>query len=342
MEHILKSCYRIGDKISENPFSITYRGYYIGTDKPVVVKIYKRGTLNSSLIRDMKQKVRDFSLFAHHGIAKLLDGDYGWQGFYYVREWVTGQSLHELMTKGEKLGPDKGCDITDQVLAVLEEAHARGIVHGALKPTNIFVDQQGLVKITDFVIEGEIKESMLPKVVELLQDAKYSSPEELFGRPATQRSDIFSLGLIMLEMVTGKPAPLQDGIRGNIKKLKLPVIVSKEELVGLPRYVSEILCRVLQKDPLLRIPSAKEFRESIEKKNLILPQLGNEELIRVFENIVTQYGGEVIDEKVTEALQDIGKFRLHWSREKHRTWILAVIIGVSVVLGILYSFLFGR
>lgn len=342
MEHILKSRYRIGDKISENPFSITYRGYYIGTDKPVVVKIYKRGTLNSSLIRDMKQKVRDFSLFAHHGLAKLLDGDYGWQGFYYVRDWVTGQSLHELMAKGEKLGPDKGCEIVDQVLAVLEEAHVRGIVHGALKPTNIFIDAQGLVKLTDFVIEGEIKESMVPKVLELMQDAKYSSPEELFGRPATQQSDVYSLGLIMLEMVTGKPAPIRDGISGNIKKLKSPVIVGKDDLAGLPRYVGDILFKALQRDPLLRIPSAKEFRESIEKRNLILTQLVDEDLLRVYENVVTQYGGEVIDEKVTESLQDIGKFRLHWSKEKHRTWILAVIIGASVVLGILYSFLFGR
>jgi len=88
MERFLKSRYRIGEKLSENPFSITYKGTFLATDKPLVIKIYKRGTLSSNLIRNMKQKVKELSQISYHGIAKLIDGDYGWQGFYYVREFV--------------------------------------------------------------------------------------------------------------------------------------------------------------------------------------------------------------------------------------------------------------
>lgn len=342
MEHILKSRYRIGEKISENPFSVSYQGFFIGTEKPVIVKIYKRGTLNSALIKGMKQKVKVFSLFAHHGIARLLDGDYGWQGFYYVREFIEGQSLQELLDRGEKIGPERGCVVADQVLAVLEEAHANGIVHGSLKPSNIIIDNQGLVKLTDFVIEGEIKESMLPKVLEIMQNARYASPEELEGKPATTASDIYSLGMILYEMATGKLAPVVSGLTGNIQKLKSPLLMSNEEVSSLPRYLGEVILAAVQKDPLLRLSSASEFRQGLEKKCLVRKSSRNEELVQVFENIVTEYGGEEIGDKEGEILQDVGKFRIRWNKEKHRNWVLAVVVASSVVLGLLYAFLSGR
>jgi len=340
MEQILKSRYKIGEKISENPFSITYRGFFIGTDKPVLIKIYKRGTLNSSLIRSMKQRVRDFSLIAHNGIAKLLDGDYGWQGFYYVREFIEGQSVREIIKKEGKLEAEKAGVIADQALAALEVVHAKGIVHAALKPSNIFIDNQGLIKLTDFVIEGEVKDALPQKVQEIMEDAKYASPEELEGKPASPLSDIFSLGMILYEMVSGKTHPAESGLVGNIQKLKNSSFLPKEAFSAMPRYLAEIIQKALQKDPLLRFASAAEFRESLEKKNLVQKPSGNEELVGIFENVVTQYGGEGID-KESEALEDVGRIRIRWSKEKHRNWILAVIVGASVILGILYAFFFG-
>jgi len=341
MEHILKSRYKIGEKISENPFSVTYRGFFIGTDKPVVIKIYKRGTLNSSLIRSMKIRVRDFSLISHNGIAKLLDGDYGWQGFYYVREFVEGQSLREVMQSGVKIEIEKVCVIADQVLAALEAAHTKGIVHAALKPSNIFIDHQGLVKLTDFVIESEVKESMPQKVLEIIENAKYASPEELEGRSASPVSDLFSLGLIMYEMIARKPLVAEAGVVGNIQKLKAFPLLPKEAFSIMPHYLSEVLQKALQKDPLLRFASASEFRESLERKNLVQRYSGREEFVEIFQNVVTEYGGEEIDRE-SEALQDVGRVRIRWGKEKHRNWILAVVVGASVVLGILYAFFFGR
>lgn len=184
MDQLLKSKYRTGQKLSENPFSVTYRGFIIGSEKPVIIKIYKRGTLNSSLIKSMKQRVRDFSIISHHGAAKLLDGDYGWQGFYYVREYIDGVSVQALLDRGERIGAEKAAAIADQVLETLEITHAKGIVHGALKPSNIFIDNQGLVKLVDFVVEGEIKNAMPQRVHEILENAKYASPRSW---PASRR-----------------------------------------------------------------------------------------------------------------------------------------------------------
>jgi serine/threonine-protein kinase len=340
MDQLLKSKYRIGEKLSENPFSVTYRGSLIGTDKPVIIKIYKRGTLNSFLIKSMKSRVKDFALMSHHGMAKLLDGDYGWQGFYYVREFIDGFSVKELLERGEPIGAEKGVAIADQVLETLAAAHAKGIVHGALKPSNIFIDNQGLVKLADFVVEGEIKSALPQKVQEILENARYASPEELAGLPATPASDLYALGLVLFEMASGKIAVKEPGIRGNLSKLK-SLAPAKEELAALPNYLKEIIAKALEQDPLLRFASAAEFRESLEKKALGRKIYGDQELIRIFESVVTQYGGEEISIE-SEALRDVGRVRLRWGQEKHRNWILAVVLLAAVAIGVLYAFFLGR
>ncbi|MCU0641025.1 MAG: serine/threonine protein kinase [Candidatus Margulisbacteria bacterium] len=340
MEQLLKSKYRIGNKLAENPFSITYQGFFVGTEKPVIIKIYKRGTLNSSLIKNMKQKVLALSLLNHHGAAKLLDGDYGWQGFYYVREHVDGFSVQDLLNRGEKAGFEKAGAVADQALAALQAAHDKGIVHAGLKPANIFIDTQGLVKLTDFVIEGEIKAALPQKVEELMLGANYAAPEELQGRPVTPASDLYALGLILFELATGKPLVLPPGLAGGLTKLRNPQLLPKEDLNQLPGYLKEIILCATDREPLRRFASAAEFRESLEKRTLIKQPVADEELVRLFESVVTQYGGEGLDQE-SEVLQDVGRVRLRWGKEKHRNWILGVVAVLAVALGILYAFLLG-
>jgi serine/threonine-protein kinase len=338
VEQILKSRYRTAEKISETPFSLTYRGFLIGTEKPVIIKIYKRGTLNSTLINHMKRRVREFSLLTHHGLARLLDGDYGWQGFYYVREYIEGMSLADLIKKEGKIDAERAAAVGDQVLSILEEVHAREIIHGALKPTNIFIDQQGLVKLTDFIIEGEVKNALPLKVQEMTLDAQYAAPEEAMGCPATVSSDLYALGLILFEMVSGKKLFPEGGLKANLNKLRSYLPLPSEELSLFPRYLREIISKALQKDPLMRFASAAEFKESLKRKGIFKKELGDEEDLHIFESLVPFYAEEVKTEK--EAVESLGRWR--WSKEKHRNWLLAIILALAVVVGILYAFLFGR
>lgn len=339
MDQLLKSKYRIGSKLAESPFSVTYKGFFIGTDRPVIIKVYRRGTLNSPLIRSMKQKVKDFSLLNHHGIARLLDGDYGWQGFYYVREFIDGRDLQEYIAAGEKFGPDKASDIMEQVLAALEPVHAKGIIHGALKPSNIFIDGQGIIRLVDFVIEGEVKEAMPQKALEIMEDARYSAPEQIEGKPLTPASDVYSLGLIFYELATGRTALAGDNMPANIMKLRSSNLFGKEALSGLPQYAADIISMATRRDPLLRFNSAAELRASLIGRNIPRRESGDPELLKIFESVVTQYGGEELA-KVVENPLDVG--RLRWGKEKHRNWILAVVVAAAVVVGVVYAFFFGR
>lgn len=340
MERFLKSRYKIGEKISESPFSVTYKGFFLGSSKPVVIKIYKRGTLNSALINRMKHKVRELTGISHHGIAKLIDGDYGWQGFYYVREYIEGRTLDQLLKEGGQIAPERAAVVAEEVCRALQHAHEKGIVHGALKPSNIFIDAKGVVKVADFVIEGEIKQAMPQKILSIIDDGRYVSPEELAGQPASAVSDIYALGMVLYELSMNHFGLLDQGLPGGLVKLRDRSFIDQEELARLPRYLQDVINKALEPDPLLRFSSISEFRESLENRGLVIKPLPQEELINLFENTVTQYGGEGVSPE-SEALKDVGRMNISWGKEKHRNWILIWILIVAFLSGLFYVFLFG-
>ena len=162
MERLLKSRYRIKNKIGEGPFSVTYRGSYLDKDDPLIIKIYKRSVLSSSIIKSVKKKVRALCSLNHPNVAKVIDGDYGWQGFYFVRSFVHGRTLAELMEDGKKIGVDRAVGIMTGICEALNAAHSKGIIHGALNPNNVFVDENDAVLLTDFI--ASILEDRLPMV----------------------------------------------------------------------------------------------------------------------------------------------------------------------------------
>ncbi|MFA6549001.1 MAG: serine/threonine-protein kinase [Candidatus Margulisiibacteriota bacterium] len=342
MERFLKSRYRTGDKISDNPFCATYQGFFVGTNKPVVIKIYKRGTLNSTLINRMKQKVRDFSLISNDNIVKMIDGDYGWQGFYYVREFVDGQSLKQLLDSGKEVGVEQAADIAEEVCGALEAAHARGIIHGGIKPSNVFIDKQGIVKVADFIIEGEIKEAMPQKALMVIDDGKYFSPEELAGEPATYSSDIYAVGMLLWEMLAPKTCFKGKGMAGGLSKIRSRVVLDKNALAQFPRYLQDIIFKALQRDPAVRFASIADLRESLEKKTVIEKKPAGEDFAEEFDKTVTNYDEEELATEEKEALQEVGQTGIRWGKESHRIWFLLVLIAASFLAGLLYVFWFGQ
>ncbi len=338
MERFLKSRYRIGEQLSENPFSVTYKGAFLGNNKPVLIKIYKRGTLNSLLINRMKQKVKELTQLNHPNLARLIDGDYGWQGFYYVREFVDGSSLKQVLARGEAIGFEQALLIAGQAGKMLESAHQRGIIHGAIKPSNIFLDPKGVVKIADFVIEGEIKEAMPQKAITLIDNADYTAPEELTGVKASAASDVYSLGLVLLEMLGNKTAGA-GGLAGGLKKIRQGL--AHEGLAQQPAYLRDIIDKSLQRDPLLRFGSMADFCFSLENRGIPDRKAPNAEFAAIFDSTVTQYGGEELTPE-SESLEEVGQVKLRWGKEKHRRWILVAVLALALVSGLIYAFLFGR
>lgn len=310
MDRFLKSKFKTGKKINENFLSLTYQGTTLSGEQPVIIKIYKRGTLNSLLIKNMKQKVRLLQEKIHPIIVPLLDGDYGWQGFYYVRPNIKGQTLDEII-KTSKLTLEEAENIFFEVCDALSAAHKVGIVHGALKATNVFVDEKG-VKLVDFVIEGDVKESLPQKSLAVLQNDECLSPEEIAGNKAGPSSDIFAAGLVFYKMLTGL-TPFSSGL----DKLHGKANFSQ----GIPHYIRDILEKALDPDPLLRFKDILDLKESIKLKSIVSKKMMFDLPPIELEN--TPHPKDV-------EIQIIEK-------ERKKSFFLVVVIILSALAGIIYA-----
>ncbi len=310
MERFLKSKFKTGQKIGESPFSLTYNGTTLSGEYPVVIKIYKRGTLNSALIKSMKQKVKTLQENIHPIIVPLLDGDYGWQGFYYVRPYIQGQPLEDAI-KNKTLDLLQAEEITIDLCNALSAAHQRGIVHGALKSRNVFLDREG-IKLVDFVIEGEIKESLPQKVAAVLSESENLSPEELYGRSATSSSDIFTVAALFYEMITGKKP-----FDSQLDRLKGRMIPSP----SIPKYLQDILQKAMQPDPLLRFRNIEDLATSIKQKTIIEPQI--------------DFDLSQIELENTPHPKDI---EVQTIKQEHNTsFFLVIVIIMGALAGIIYA-----
>ena len=269
MDRILKSKYKILDKIHENDCSITYKGSHAETGINLLIKIFKRNYLSSSLTKKLKKDVLTLSKLDHPSIPKLLDGDYGWQGFYFIREYVEGSKLDCSKTP---LDIEKACGIAIKVCESLAAAHSRGIVHGNLTPNNILLEG-GSVKVTDFGISAAVNSSLENRVALIMNGSSvYLSPEEILGQDPDMASDIYKLGLFLHLATTGtlpfseEKSPLLSSLKRIRRSPHAPSSINSK----IPRYMDDIILKCLETDPLLRFDSADSVMHSL-KNNILMP-----------------------------------------------------------------------
>jgi serine/threonine-protein kinase len=274
MERYLKSRYKIGEKLGENPFSVTYQGSYLTSNNPVIVKIYKRGTLSNTLIKSMREKVKVLERLNHPLIAKLIDGDYGWQGFYYVREYVSGKTLGDYIKEKGRLSFEDALKLGEEICEAVLVCHRFGLIHGALNPSNVFIGEDGRPILADFVIEGEIRQSIQQKTEFLFEGADFASPEELNGAAADERSDLYAIALLVYFMLSGinpfNPEKKLKGLEIARNKLLNTLPPVSTYVPSVSKIVDDILIKALNPDPLLRFNSVQELRDSLHSRNLVL------------------------------------------------------------------------
>ena len=334
MERFLKSRYRIGDRIGENPFSFTYKGYLMGTEVPVVIKIYKRSALNSPLINKLRPKVTKIISLDHPNIARVIDGDYGWQGFYFVREYVEGDNLEGLLANGV---PDLtlAVEIIKQVLSSLATAHAENLIHGAISARNIFLAGKE-AKVTDFILEPAVRISPSLLASAAAMDSNYMSPEQIKGEPVTTASDMYSTGVVFYQLVTGTlPFDGKSGLATALKHLSEEIVPPSHLNSGIPDYIDNIIMKMLEKDPLQRISRAGDVLESLNKQRLIF-NLPNPEYVNLI------YGEDMEPIEYREEIEEPKKKpagRKVKNRKLKRRTMLILLILIAIAAGLWYAFI---
>jgi serine/threonine protein kinase len=194
---------------------------------------------------------------------------------YIVMEYVEGETLAELMARTGPLEPDRAVDLLVQVCAGLEHAHAAGLVHRDIKPQNLLVRSDGVVKIADFGIARTLQATQLTQVGTVLGTASYLAPEQAAGKPVTAAADIYSLGAVAYQLLNGRtPYEFESLADLAVKQRKPPAPIN-----GAPPELVRAVLRALAFKPSNRPPSAAAFAEELGRREAtavteVLPRPG--------------------------------------------------------------------
>jgi serine/threonine protein kinase len=274
--------YRIEEIIGRGGMGVVYRGHHTKLPREVAIK-----SINATNNRDLRRLRHRFereayvqSQLDHPGIVKIYDYIVAEQTYYIVMEYVHGRSLAQVLAhEMSPLPVDRALDMFEQILMAIGCAQTfvyrdqdgstrRGLIHRDLKPANILIDPDDRVKITDFGIVKLVGSENTDTFGSAYGSPQYVSPEQAEGRQLDQRSDIYSLGIILYEMLTGKP-PFDDGdaplsrtevLRAQVERPPLPPSQKNPDITP---QLEETILRALEKEPHKRFETATEFLRAI-------------------------------------------------------------------------------
>ncbi len=342
MDRILKSKYKIQDKIADSPSHVTYKGALVDSEKNIVIKIYRRQYLDSVLIKQLKKEIGILKKLDNPLIPRLIDGDYGWQGFYFVREFVEGQSLREIKLP---MDPENARDTAIGICDVVAAAHGAGMVHGSITPENVFFSSPDKrVKVADFGIKMAVAEPVEQRAKWLLDGSSaYSPPEILLGESSSQRSDIYQIGLLILLMLS----PEQIGTKSSLSSI-VANLTGKDPQFGskVPKYLEDIVRVCIQKDPLMRFSSVKELAGCLRSRSVPDKRAGFMDILEDNYSVIEEPDNrkeETEEPHKEEKTPGIGIFSEDTSCEKSDRMNLVkwVVFSVwaAIAAGIIYSLL---
>lgn len=271
--------YEIEKLIGEGGMANVYLARDTILDRRVAVKVL-RGDLagDEKFVRRFQREALSASSLSHPNIVEIYDVGEDEGNFYIVMEYIEGKTLKQLIKKRGVLSLSETMDIMLQLLDALASAHDSYIIHRDIKPQNIMIKDSGLVKITDFGIAVALNSTELTQTNSVMGSVHYLPPEQASGKGSTIRSDIYSLGILMFEMLTGKvPFNGDSAVEIALKHMKDPLPSVREINPVVPQSVENIILKAAAKNPKNRYHDVRQMAEDI--KTCLDEERQNEEKI---------------------------------------------------------------
>jgi serine/threonine protein kinase len=258
--------YEIIKSIGEGGMANVYLAKDTILEREVAVKIL-RGDLafDEKFVRRFQREALSASSLSHPNIVEMYDVGEDDGKYYIVMEFIEGKTLKQLIKKRGFLTVPEVVDIMLQLTDGLAHAHDSYIIHRDIKPQNILILDNGLVKITDFGIAMALNSSELTQTNSVMGSVHYLPPEQASGRGSTIKSDIYSLGIIMYELLTGKlPFKGENAVEIALKQLKDKMPNIRKQMTDIPQSIENIILKATAKNPKNRYNDAREMYQDLK------------------------------------------------------------------------------
>lgn len=264
---ILGNRYEILEKIGEGGMSEVYKARCNKLNRFVAVKILKESLANNEeIVEKFKNEATAIAALSDNNIVNVLDVGTQDNINYIVMELVKGKTLKNLIVQSGKMNYELAVKIAIQVAKALECAHKNGIIHRDVKPQNILVTEEGVIKVTDFGIAKSSGSGTLTNTSTVLGSAHYFSPEQAKGTFLDLRTDLYSLGVVLYEMTTGRlPFDAESPVTIALKHIQEEPIPPKQINSKIPESLNNLILKAMSKEPSKRYQSAKEMLVDLQK-----------------------------------------------------------------------------
>ncbi|WP_106448716.1 Stk1 family PASTA domain-containing Ser/Thr kinase [Trichococcus alkaliphilus] len=258
--------YKIVRHIGSGGMANVYLGHDLILDRPVAIKVLRFDFRNNKdALRRFQREALSATQLIHPNIVGVYDVDEEDELQYIVMEFIDGTDLKKYIDIQGRVSPEKSIHIMHQVLSAVALAHKNRIIHRDIKPQNILIDNQDRIKITDFGIAVALSETSITQTNTLLGSVHYLSPEQARGSMATSKSDIYALGVVLYELLSGKvPFDGESAVSVALKHFQEPMPFIRENHPEIPQSLENVILKATAKEPLDRYATCEEMMADLD------------------------------------------------------------------------------
>jgi len=332
---------RIVEEVASGGMAVVYRAVQDPLGRTVAIKALKTSAAaEENVVTRFEREAKSLANLQHENIIHVYDFHRERGAMFIVMEYVQGIDLYDLLEKCGRLPYDVAAIICMQVARALDYVHYRGIVHRDIKPANIMLARTGGVKVMDFGIARDTNLGDLTEAGTGIGTPAYMSPEQVLGDKLDARSDIFSLGVVLYQMVTGKKPFIEDERKSAMHKIRLEKHTSARAVnPELPRELSNIIDKCLEKQPRDRWRSAQHLVMALERflsRHVEMNQNARLVLFMKAQGVITELEAE---EYLNPAALGAGAGALQQPNLQARNVVRAGVVAHGIVAGVLALFL---
>jgi len=332
---LLSGRYELLEKIGEGGMAVVYKAKDKLLNRFIAVKILRpEFTKDASFVENFKRESQSAAGLSHPNVVGVYDVGKEGNINYIVMELVEGKTLSDVITEEAPMDYKKVIDITKQLASALKLAHSNNIIHRDVKPHNILITSEGVAKLADFGIAKAVNDATLSTNNSIIGSVHYFSPEQARGNYVDERSDIYSLGIVMYEMLTGKvPFDADNPVSIALKHINDEIVPPTQLAEAVPPALERTVLKATDKYQTNRYKSADELIEELDNIEFVTRVVGNSVFLAASEKVEqsrnnTEEESEEGSKEETKKKKSISNFG---EEKKKRNIIIAIVIAICLI-----------